>query len=574
MTSISKLYRLKRQIIFPAPGASESVAPVPPSLVHSDKLLVEGQGTYIFSYRAQGSDAPMASVSVRTTGNREVFQVEISPQGTRLLVNDQPVASSLRGLEAYAYAYYWVSIDAPNGLISVGIGEARLETRVLAYQLPAGGPAAGASPPLLKEATQVHSGNGVVRMRLLRDPIVAKVPLAVRGAAHLTMNDVGQNLRLPAAALPAAGRQLYDTIAGEAFELNTDDFPAFARAIQLSIETPGCWCYQKLQEKQAEFGDPQEVYLRITLGQNGGESPGIPYVMEIWPPQCYSPVHQHAGANAIIRVLHGSIQVTLFPYLRPKVLGVAGAVPDAAFAFAQQLFEQGDITWISPVLNQVHQLHNPEPAGGQPCVTIQCYQYDADDHGHYAFFDYDDEHGHLEQFRPNSDADFVVFKEQMRFEWEHRRLLTSRGYRSVKDQPFGQRLAMGQFFYDPTSNRLLLFQRDRNLVLYDLTDPAALTVVWTANTNAKSKWDEKSQDLCYLEITREAFRIHDGRAGEMAAPLAYTVQASADDLRFDVDLTGSIFRLTSTQKTFLESPASQAKHGSPDLDGLIATNGL
>jgi len=92
------------------------------------------------------------------------------------------------------------------------------------------------------------------------------------------------------------------------------------------------------------------------LGMNGGESPGIPYVMEIWPAGHYSPVHSHAAADAVIRVLHGSIHVSLYPFLS-----------DSVPPFGEADFALGDITWISPSLNQTHQLKNITK---DVCVTI------------------------------------------------------------------------------------------------------------------------------------------------------------------------------------------------------------
>jgi hypothetical protein len=58
--------------------------------------------------------------------------------------------------------------------------------------------------------------------------------------------------------------------------------------------------------------------------------------MEIWTSNNYSPIHSHADSNAVIRVLHGSINVTLFPFL--------GAIEP----FAEADFEKDDFTWLSP----------------------------------------------------------------------------------------------------------------------------------------------------------------------------------------------------------------------------------
>jgi hypothetical protein len=210
------------------------------------------------------------------------------------------------------------------------------------------------------------------------------------------MYDIAANTVLPKANLTAMGQKLYANISGENFVLNTPDFPDFAEAIEYSIATPGCWAHEKLLEKSSEFGtpNPREVYLRITLGKNGGESPGIPYVMEIWPANCYSPIHNHANANAIIRVLHGQIKVFLYPFLseiqkinNDPLLPINPKDTYGNKNFASKVFSEGDITWISAVQNQTHQLYNPN-IGGPTCITIQCYMYDESDTAHYAFFDY------------------------------------------------------------------------------------------------------------------------------------------------------------------------------------------
>jgi len=176
------------------------------------------------------------------------------------------------------------------------------------------------------------------------------------------------------------------------------------------------WCYEKLIKKASEFSkdnpDYKETYLRITLGENNGESPGIPYVMEIWPVGHYSPIHNHANASAIIRVLHGSINVSLFPYLSE----------DGVLPFAKSDFKKGDITWISPTLNQVHQLKNLDN-NKDTCITIQCYMYDIENIDHYDYFDYIDADNKKQQYEPDSDMNFSEFKNLIKQEWKNRRWL-------------------------------------------------------------------------------------------------------------------------------------------------------
>jgi len=222
------------------------------------------------------------------------------------------------------------------------------------------------------------------------------------------MDSIAAGAAMPKANLSLTSQKLYDCISGKQFTLNTPDFPDFTRAIEYSIATPGKWCYERLKQKANEFDkdkpNPKETYLRITLGENNGESPGIPYVMEIWPVGHFSPIHNHGGSSAIIRVLNGSIQVGLFPFLSL----------DELTPFATADFTKDDITWISPSLNQVHQLKNLE-SNKDTCITIQCYMYEDTDTTHYDYFDYlGDKQG---QFDPDSDMEFIEFKKTMKAEW-------------------------------------------------------------------------------------------------------------------------------------------------------------
>jgi len=73
--------------------------------------------------------------------------------------------------------------------------------------------------------------------------------------------------------------------------------------------------------------------------------------IEIWPIENFSPTHSHARTNAVIRVLHGNINVKLFPFL-------CNHEKDGVKSFGIVNFGKDDITWIIPNLNQVHQLEN------------------------------------------------------------------------------------------------------------------------------------------------------------------------------------------------------------------------
>jgi predicted metal-dependent enzyme (double-stranded beta helix superfamily) len=375
---------------------------VPPSItlnpaLNQHPLPLHGQGVFLF----QASD--LCTFQFCDASHTKGLHITFG-QGP-IIIKDLLTGRQLidvtnsHGLISIPGAYYWFSLDAHSGKLMAGIGEPRFETVHYRYS---------GLPKALLEDLAVLTHNSLTPLKLLRDPITKSVPLLVKPTDELSMDDVAQGNVLPKANLAIQAQKLYDCISGRKFVLNDPSFPEFSLAIEQSIRDPSGWCYQKLLSKATEFSKDkpnyEETYLRITLGHANGESPGIPYVMEIWPPGHYSPIHAHANAHAIIRVLHGSIHVSLYPFLGPQIR-----------PFAHADFSKGDITWMSPTLNTIHQLHNIDPSN--TCITIQCYMYGGKDRLHYDFFDYLDEQGSRQQYDPDSDMDFVAFKALMKEEW-------------------------------------------------------------------------------------------------------------------------------------------------------------
>ena len=375
--------------------------PVPKALflgaaVDTVKLMIAGQGTVLFD-----ASEPCTLRFTDTSGSGITVEFSETDVQAHLFPSLEPLIdpANKQGLSKQKGAYYWVSIDAHNQRIQAGVGEARFGTGIYSVQLEN-------QKAFLESLTAVKPRGAQIRS-LLRDPITGSVPLTIKPTDELTMDDIAAGAYMPVANLSLTSQKLYNCISGKKFSLTTLDFPDFVKAIERSIATPGCWCYERLKAKANEFGkpNPEETYLRITLGENNGESPGVPYVMEIWPPGHYSPIHNHGGSSAVIRVLNGAINVSLFPFL------------GAANAFAQASFKKEDVTWISPGLNQVHQLKN---IGYETCITIQCYMYETSDTKHYDYFDYLDMDYKVQKFEPDSDMDFLTFKETIRAEWAQR----------------------------------------------------------------------------------------------------------------------------------------------------------
>jgi hypothetical protein len=370
------------------------------------KMLINGQGVFIFSNNANKNCKFYIYNEDNTDGLKIKFtknKVKVMRISTLKLLKDK---NNNKGLIHSKGAYYWFSIDSQNQRLYAGIGEVRLDNIIYKYELTH-------DDKLFLESLTFIKFLQIKFMKLLKDPVTTNIPLLVKDKDDLSMNDIASSMFLPSANLSLVSQKLYNCISGKKFILDDDDFPDFSKAIEYSIKTDGLWCCETLKKKSTEFNkdDPNiyETYLRITIGENNGESPGIPYVMEIWPSQHYSPIHSHSNANAIIRVLHGKINVELYPYLCHDKDGVK--------PFATKEFNKDDITWISPTLNQTHKLTNLET---DTCITIQCYMYDNDDTTHYDYFDYININGKINKYEPDSDMEFIKFKNLMKQEWENK----------------------------------------------------------------------------------------------------------------------------------------------------------
>lgn len=377
------------------------------------ELPVHGQVTYLFT-TPLGSETPAKFQFLNKNSGK--IKIEISNENFNMSIQTEktkpPIQiNSKTGIIPAKNVFYWVSLDSQHQAIKFGIGEARPDTVKFSYNLLTDSPnlqEPESYKKFFESLTIIKNISNIKALKLLRDPIINQVPLKIKRIDELTMSNIAECKYMPHAFLTQTNQQLFNCISGKNFVLDDDYFPDFSKAIQHSIVTEGCWCYKKLLEKSTEFNPDKpninETYLRITLGRNSGESPGIPYVMEIWPSNNYSPIHSHADSNAVIRVLHGSINVTLFPFL------------GATEPFGNSDFDKDDITWLSPELNQIHQLRNNT---GDVCITIQCYMYSLDNQKHYDYFDYIDDNKNIVQYEPDSDMDFVKFKEIIRSEWNN-----------------------------------------------------------------------------------------------------------------------------------------------------------
>ncbi|CAF3532632.1 unnamed protein product [Rotaria sp. Silwood1] len=310
---------------------------------------------------------------------------------------------------------YWLSLDYTTLLVKYGQGEVRHRCTLLQSSL------SEVERNTVRQIQFAHvSFNGSrlladynwyeykVKLKIGQYPVVLDPPLLVVEPDKAGLDVFLNNSAILLTRLEEPCRLLYYDTFGWKFQ--DDTFPYLFEAIERSIRHESGWCYKKLKEKSTRFGksNPRATYLRVTVGMNRGTSPGVPYVLEIWPPGHYSPIHSHADTYGIIRVLYGEINVKLY-----RTLNVKRKKP-----FHEMTLYKDQVTWLSPGLNQIHKLENQSP--NQTCITIQAYEYRNIEVHHYEYFDYINNDGFsINKFEPVSDMDYVEFRKIMITEWNN-----------------------------------------------------------------------------------------------------------------------------------------------------------
>ncbi|KAH6623589.1 RmlC-like cupin domain-containing protein [Chaetomium tenue] len=338
---------------------------------------------------------------------------------------------------------YWLSLDKSNGELRYGkffVNATTVLRKVEGIRKQNGGTAFPKDYEWLKDAREVKifvAGGKAVDVSILRLPVTYRLSPFVVPRNRLTLLQLENGLVTVPANLPDACKVLYGNVAGENITLNDSSFPDFTRAIELSCKDG--WCYKELQKKKEALKAKREArweledttpvliedekkkiaeerdkiakeedkmtYIRVTLGYDHGDSPGVPYVLEIWPSGHKSFVHKHGDACAVIKVLHGKIQATFWDSIEKGRLQLGTA-----------RLRKGDVTWLDPHNYQIHQLHNLAEYLGV-CCTIQCYRFEKKDKNQINNFQYTDTNGECHEFTPSSDITFYAFRREMKKEW-------------------------------------------------------------------------------------------------------------------------------------------------------------
>lgn len=405
------------------------------------KLDVPGQGVVGFRFKARerfrilfrsGCSSIMVDVGV----NQSSFRIITKGQPDRIIYQvSRDTAESNPFVDVGRMQTYWFSIDKNNNWLRFGKGEMRHELCEMQYQFTALRHHDGMAwfdqlDRFAIAGSFNHAQISAIQPLYQRMPVTTSPPPVIVPGNQLDLETIDTNRATVIHNLSEECAQLYHNIAGRNLCLNTPDFMDFSDAINYSIVTEGALCHTRLKAKTAHLPDKlkKQSYLRITVGENRGDSPGAPYVLEIWPGQHYSPVHRHAQCHAIIKVLHGSLSCRWFRSLQHE----------EQQPYLQSVLAAGQVTWIEPEQFQTHQLYNHNVAGNM-CATIQCYQYSKEDHAHYEYFDYLGHGNHaIQHFTPTADWRYSEFKALIKAEWERYKAQCIHGPGGTSDPPHSQ----------------------------------------------------------------------------------------------------------------------------------------
>lgn len=322
-------------------------------------MPVKGKGTIQMSQKGSFSfelfvstkprvDDPAAFALVLKVDSHEALLGLFNNGSLRVLERTNNPAALLQPNDGQ-WQTYWLSYFKDTSMIKYGVGEVRPRFRMLDYALSLEENPEFSSIQYLhlklnndNRLHQVGDLRNNVKIMIGPEPITVEPPLLV--LPSLTLEQASNHTALTLFSLDKPCQELYQSVIN--LSLNDQEFPQLTQAIERSIRTPNFWCYKKLREKS--HGTLEATYLRITVGQIEGLSPGHRYVVEIWPPGHYSSIHSHSNAYGIIRVLYGKVTVKLYPSLSVSKYQTQPLI--------EQVLTEGQVTWMSPRLNQTHQV--------------------------------------------------------------------------------------------------------------------------------------------------------------------------------------------------------------------------
>lgn len=231
------------------------------------------------------------------------------------------------------------------------------------------GPPVSASPHAARLAARKGGGDRPPAVWCARRPLQhTPPPLALPPGAPASLATLGD----PAAPvrfdeLPRACQQLVAAVCAPGVGLEWPGTAPGALAAAITHSLTAGALSARLAAKAAATG-LKIPYLRVAVAPPRRCAPGEPFVLELWPAGCASPVHSHGGACGVFRVLHGSCTLRTF-----NAACADGPGPRAPHFEARHL-PVSTVGWFDANTHQTHQIEAAPGPPGTFCATLQAFR--------------------------------------------------------------------------------------------------------------------------------------------------------------------------------------------------------
>ncbi|MCJ1244183.1 Cysteine dioxygenase [Trapelia coarctata] len=116
---------------------------------------------------------------------------------------------------------------------------------------------------------------------------------------------------------------------------------------------------------QYAWGDSSRPYIRNLVDEGNGKSN---LLILVWTPGRGSPVHDHANAHCVMKVLQGSLRETLYDW--PGIEGMTDGQSSPLLKKKETIYEENEVTYMSDKLG-LHKISNPDPK--KVAVSLHLY---------------------------------------------------------------------------------------------------------------------------------------------------------------------------------------------------------
>lgn len=122
------------------------------------------------------------------------------------------------------------------------------------------------------------------------------------------------------------------------------------------------------QWKQYAFADPSRNYTRNLVDEGNGKSN---LLIVVWNPGRSSPIHDHANAHCVMKLLKGSLKEVLYdtPHCNANSLNSDGSVTPPQVV-KETLYHENEVTYISDKIG-LHKICNLSAT--EPAISLHLY---------------------------------------------------------------------------------------------------------------------------------------------------------------------------------------------------------